>query len=78
MKPILQTRQYYEDLYDRVTVRIGRRGMATYEGICHDMSRETGKDFAVPENALMMNFSYMLCVGDTLIERYLGRGEGIR
>lgn len=78
MNSHLNNRQYYENIYDRVTVSIGRRGMATYEGICHDMSRETGKDFAIPENALMVNFSYMICVGNTLVERYLGREEGIR
>lgn len=75
----LKCRQYYEDIYDRVTVEGIRRGLKYYENVYHDFETKLPKSDKInsPSNSLLLNAAYMQFVGDNLITRYDNRTKAI-
>lgn len=75
----LKDRSYYEDIYDRLTVEDGRRGMKVYDDFFTDFEKKLPKDGKIdrPGNAILLNAFYIGVVGNDLIERYNKRGQSI-
>lgn len=75
----LKEREYYEDLYDRITVEWGRRNTETFNEL-YDKFFEIMPD--EPRNShravLHLNLIYMLFVGNELLDRYDKRDDDIR
>lgn len=75
----LKNREYYEDLYDRLTVECGRRNTETFNDL-YDKFFEIMPD--EPRNSLRavlhLNLIYMLFVGNELLDRYDKREDDIR
>jgi hypothetical protein len=75
----LKDRQYYEDLYDRLTVEDARRGMNYYNDFYAKFEKKLPKDDKIdrPGNAFVLNVFYMQTVGNDLLDRYEKREERI-
>ena len=75
----LKDRQYYEDLYDRLTVEDARRGMAYYDNFYAEFEKKLPKNDTIdrPGNALLLNVFYMQTVGNDLLDRYEKREQRI-
>jgi hypothetical protein len=75
----LKSRSYYEDLYDRLTVKDARRGMIYYDDFYAKFEKKLPKDDKIdsPGNALLLNVFYMQTVGDGLLHRYEKREKTI-
>lgn len=75
----LKQRQFYEDVYDRLTVECGRRDTETFNEL-HDKFFEAMPD--EPRNShravLHLNLLYMIFVGNELVDRYDGRESQIQ
>lgn len=76
----LKDQQYYEDLYDKLTVEDARRGMAHYDNFFADFESKLKPDDKIdrPGNALLLNAFYMEVVGNELLRRYSDRAQSIR
>lgn len=77
--PHLKGRQYYEDLYDRLTVERGRRNTETFNEL-YDKFFEVMPDEPRDSHraVLHLNLIYMVFVGNELIDRYDEREDDIR
>jgi len=75
----LKERQYYENLYDKLTIKTARRGMVHYEKFLSDFEAKLPKDEKLekPGNAFLVNIFYMETVGIELIRRYEKRESTI-
>lgn len=75
----LRERKYYEDSYDRMTVKDARRGMVYYDDFYAKFEKKLPKDDKIerPGNALLLNVFYMQTVGDRLLHRYEEREQTI-
>jgi len=75
----LKERQYYEDLYDRMTVDDARRHMVYYDDFYSEFEKKLPKGEKVdkPGNAFLLNVFYMETVGNELIRRYEKRESTI-
>jgi uncharacterized Zn finger protein (UPF0148 family) len=75
----LQERKIYEDIYDKHTVKYGRRGMVHYEKFYVDFKKKLPKDedMSLPRNALVLNVFYMQALGLELLRRYENREQYI-
>lgn len=73
-------RQYYEDLYDNLTVESARRGMSHYDNFYSEFKSKLPKDEKVdkPGNAFLLNIFYMETVGNELLDRYEKRDGKIQ
>ena len=71
----LKERQYYEDLYDRLTIETARRGMVHYDNFYAEFESRLPKNEKLdkPGNAFALNLFYMETVGNELLERYENR-----
>jgi len=67
-----KNRQYYENLYDKLTIETARRGMNHYEKFLSNFERKLpkGETIEKPGNAFLVNVFYMETVGNELIHRY--------
>lgn len=72
-------RNYYEDLYDRLTVEAARRGMVYYDKFYSDFEAKLPKGEKIdrPGNAFVINAFYMETVGNELLSRYDKRDQKI-
>ncbi len=70
----LKDRQYYEDLYDRLTVDFGRRNITYYDKFLEKFSE---KDLSHPGNVGLVNMFYLQVLGYDLIRRYEERENKI-
>lgn len=75
----LKERQYYEDLYDRMTIDDARRCMVYYDDFYSDFQNKLAKGEKIdrPGNAFVLNVFYMQTVGNDLLHRYEKREESI-
>lgn len=74
----LKDRQYYEDMYDRLTVKHGRNRYDSYEQICATMQNEIGgKSIPGTGMAPFLNAAFMQFVGSYVLERYNNRNDYI-
>lgn len=75
----LQDRKYYEDMYDRLTVKEARRGMVYYYDFYEKFIKKLpkGEKIDKPGNAFILNVFYMQAVGNELLDRYEEREEHI-
>lgn len=75
----LQSREFYEERYDRLTVSSGRRNMKTFQSLEKEFFRTTPDE---PHNSLRavlhLNLIYVVFVGNNLLDRYDKRGDDIR
>lgn len=71
----LKERQFYEDIYDRHTVKEARRGMRHYYKFYDDVEKRLDKDDTInrPGNAAILNAFYMQVVGLELLRCYENR-----
>ena len=76
----LKEYQHYEDLYDRQTVKSGRRSIVHYEKFHAELESKLEPDDKIdrPGNALLLNVFYMQTIGNELIDLYSKRNESIR
>lgn len=75
MYTYLQEREYYENLYDRMTVAYARRSQYYYDDLTAQLAKKVRQldpsdDLSSPGNALVMNVAYMELCGDELLSRY--------
>ena len=75
----LKERQYYEDIYDKITIEDARRGMKSYDKFYIQFEKKLPKDDTIdrPGNALILNLFYMQTIGNNLIRRYKNREKHI-
>jgi Zn-finger nucleic acid-binding protein len=68
----LKERQYYEDVYDHLTVEAGRRGIVYYYDFYSKFEQKIPADDKIdrPGNVLLLNTFYLQTVGYKLIQRY--------
>ncbi len=75
----LKERSWYEDIYDRLTVKDARRDMVYYEEFHEKFEKKLPKDDKIDRagNALVLNVFYMQSVGNELLRRYEERESSI-
>lgn len=78
----LKEREYYENLYDKMTVADARRGQHYYDDFVARLAKEIRQldppdDLSRPGNALLMNMAYMQLLGYELLSRYERREQTI-
>lgn len=78
----LQEHEYYENLYDRLTVANARRGQYHYDNFVAQLAKKVKQldppdDLSRPGNAILMNLAYMQILGYELLERYDKREQTI-
>lgn len=75
----LKDLQYYENLYDKLTIETARRGMVHYDKFLTDFEAKLpkGEKIEKPGNAFVINVFYMEAVGNELIHRYEKRESTI-
>lgn len=75
----LKDREYYENNYDRLTVKDSRRHMGYYDDFYTKFEKKLPKGDTIdrPGNAILLNAFYMQTVGDDLLYRYEKRDETI-
>ncbi len=75
----LKDRQYYENLYDKLTIETARRGMVHYDKFLTEFESKLpkGEKLDRPGNAFVVNVFYMQTVGNELIHRYEKRESTI-
>ena len=71
---------YYENIYDQLTVKFGRRNIGHYEKFHKELESKLEPDDKIdrPGNALLLNVFYMQTVGNELIDRYNKRDVSIQ
>jgi predicted RNA-binding Zn-ribbon protein involved in translation (DUF1610 family) len=75
----LKKRQWYEDIYDRITVESGRRDTKAFDKMYKKFFEiMPGEDPKSHRAVLYLNLFYMVFVGSDLINRYDRREERIR
>lgn len=82
MYTYLQEREYYENLYDKMTVTDARRGQYYYDDFVARLAKKVQQldppdDLSRPGNALLMNIAYMQFLGYELLSRYEQREQTI-
>jgi len=79
MSKTTKPHQYYEDLYDKLTVEDARRGMKYYDDFYAKFEKKLPKDDKMdrPGNAFVLNVFYMQTIGNDLLDRYEKREERI-
>ena len=80
MYAYLKEHQYYEDLYDKLTVESARRGMSHYDNFYAEFEGKLPKDEKIdkPGNAFLLNVFYMETVGNELLDCYEKRDGKIQ
>mgnify|MGYP001316560323 CR=1 FL=1 len=75
----LKDRQYYENLYDKLTIEAARRGIVHYDKFLTDFEGKLpkGEKLDKPGNAFAVNVFYMQTVGNELIHCYEKRESTI-
>lgn len=76
----LKESNYYEDIYDQLTVESARRGMVHYDNFYAEFESELPKDEKLdkPGNTFLLNVFYMETVGNDLLDRYKNRDSKIQ
>lgn len=76
----LKERQYYEDLYDKLTVESARRDIVHYDNFYEDFKSKLPQDDSIDRlgNVFLVNLFYMETVGNELLQRYEEREDRIR
>ncbi len=80
MYTCLKKHQYYENLYDKLTIESARRGMTHYDKFYADFENKLPKVEKIdkPGNAFLLNIFYMETVGNELLDRYENRDSKIQ
>ena len=75
----LKERQYYEDLYDRLTVDYARDHIDYYDKFHAEFKEKLPKGEKIdrPGNAFLLNVYYMQTIGNELLRRYENREQQI-
>ncbi len=73
----LKSQDYYENIYDRLTVKDARRNIVYYNDFFDELENRLQPDDKIdrPGNALVLNLFYMQAVGNELIDRYQKRQD---
>lgn len=79
----LRDKQWYEDIYDKTTVDIGRRGEKSYDAFRTELvqkmlEHDPPEDPKRPGNIGLINMGYMSLVGNRLLDRYDNREVAIK
>lgn len=82
MYTYLQEREYYENLYDKMTVADARRGQYYYDDFVARLAKKVQQldppdNLSRPGNALLMNMAYMQFLGYGPLSRYEQREQTI-
>lgn len=79
MHEYLKDRKYYEELYDKSTIEVARRGMSHYDRFFSEFKNKLPKDEKLdrPGNAFLVNIFYMETIGNKLLRRYEERESTI-
>lgn len=75
----LKEREYYENLYDSMTVEAARRSIKYYDNFYADFKKKLPKGEKIdrPGNAFVLNVFYMETLGNELLRRYENRNDKI-
>ncbi|HVW23329.1 MAG TPA: hypothetical protein VHB51_02520 [Candidatus Saccharimonadales bacterium] len=75
----LKEDQYYEDLYDKITVEFARRNIVYFDKFYAEFEAKlpSGEEIDRPGNAFVINVFYMETVGNELLKRYNERDQKI-
>lgn len=76
----LKEDEYYELLYDKLTVESARRGMTHYDNFYTEFENKLPKNEKIdkPGNAFLLNIFYMETIGNELLDRYESRDSKIQ